>query len=360
MSLVEISSGCSIKFLSKNINFDGLVNLEFSKDTSFTLGAEGFLISLVNELGRRRYLESVSIHLSKTELEKFGIKADSYLRSACFVNVCVQNVPIYDRHGVEVTNLVVDDVGRSVNMDYGVYEAAQSYSLYALDPYYAHPPAFGSGDFEPSEEDFRRVLSPEIENCIVGGGSESRGALSNIVSSMNLYVFLKEIWENTVHHARRTDISLRYIKVSRVIYNSLTEIDKADLPIALASYLKGRAEEKGSKKYLIIDIVDSGEGIYKTLKSSLPGVPKVEVVREAFRQSSTSKVRRSPVNRGLGLRAAMKCAESLGGLVVMTTSGVLCVNYDYKNDMLLDQVQVFDVKSTVNDLSTSLSLIIPV
>ncbi|MNB57621.1 hypothetical protein D3C87_602260 [compost metagenome] len=360
MSLVKILSGCSIRYLSRNINFDSLIRLEFSKDASFTLGAEGFLISLVNELGRRKSLSAVNIHLSRYEVERFSVKPDSYLCSAGFINVCVQNVPIYDRYGVEVTNLVVESVSRAVNMDYGVYNAAQSYSLFALDPYYAHPPAFILGDFDPSEEDFRKLLGPEIEGCIVGGGAESRESLDKIVGSMNLYVFLKEIWENTVHHARRSDISLRYIKISRVIYHSVSEINKADLPLALAAYLKGRAEERGSKKYLIIDVVDSGQGVYKSLRDNLPGLSKVEVIREAFRQNSTSKVRRSPVNRGLGLRVAMKCAKSLGGLVVMTTSGVLCVNYDYREDDLLDQVQVFDIKSDVDNLSTSLSLIIPV
>jgi hypothetical protein len=194
---------------------------------------------------------------------------------------------------------------------------------------------------------------------MIGDTASGRKTLDKIVSSMSLYVFLKEVWENTIHHARSSNVSLRYIKVSRVIYNNPSEIEKSDLPLALSAYLKFRSQKDGAKKYLIIDIVDSGSGIFETLKSSMPGAHKTEVVKNAFRKNSTSKIQRAPISRGLGLFAAMECAQKLRGLVVMTTSGVLCVNYDYKSDEFLTETQVLDLNLPIDSLSTSLSLIIP-
>ncbi|MCY1367322.1 hypothetical protein D9M69_542510 [compost metagenome] len=177
---------------------------------------------------------------------------------------------------------------------------------------------------------------------------------------MSLYVFLKEIWENTIHHARQPTTSLRYMKVSRVIYNSLTEIKNAGLPSALDAYLKARSQKDGAKKYLIIDIVDSGYGIYESLKDTLPWLNKSEVVERAFYQHSTSKIQRKPIRRGLGLFAAMECAQKLKGMVVITTSGVLCANYDYHSDTFLNNIKVLSSKDEADMLSTSISLIMPV
>lgn len=186
-----------------------------------------------------------------------------------------------------------------------------------------------------------------------------RGSLEHITNSMSLYVLLKEIWENTIHHARNAQVSLRYIKVSKVIYNNLQQIQSTEIPEALRKYLTCRLEKEGAKKYLIIDIVDSGTGIYDTLKMNLPGLGKSEVVRLAFNRNNTSKIQRPPISRGLGLFSAMACAKKLKGMVIMTTSGMLCVNYDFTEDRFLSETQIYDMNIPIDDLSTSLSLIIP-
>lgn len=359
MNEINITSGCSIGYLAKNIDFEKPTNITFSKDASFTLGAEGFFISCIVALGRRNKLSKIKIHLRKTDIEQHGIRDDNYLSSACMINICVQNVKIYDKSDTDVTDLLLEKVSSAVNMDYGVFEGGQSYSLYALDPYFTHPPFLNLGDSEPSETDFKSALAPKIQECLFGDTATARHSLEHITNSMGLYVLLKEIWENTIHHARNAEISIRYIKVSRVIYTNLAQIQKTEIPEALRKYLQFRFEKDGSKKYLIIDIVDSGTGIYETLKGTMPGLKKVEVVREAFHKNSTSKIQRNPISRGLGLFAAMECAKKLQGMVIMTTSGTLCVNYDFSNDSFLDETKVFDMNLLADDLSTSLSLIIP-
>ena len=360
MSEVIIRSGCSIGYLFKNIKLALKSSFKFEKDASFSIGAEGFFISCIIDLARAGNLEKVKIHLSRAELEEFGIRDESYLVSACFINICIQDLVIEDRFGKDITQYLLEKVSSSVDMDYGAFQGSQAYSLYALDPYYVHPPELNLGSAEPSEEDFRTLLSPKIEQCMVGSTAEAQGALEKIVSSMSLYVFLKEIWENTIHHARQPTTSLRYMKVSRVIYNSLTEIKNADLPPALTAYLNSRSKKDGAKKYLIIDIVDSGYGIYHTLKNAFPGMSKKEVVENAFHQYSTSKIQRKPIRRGLGLFAAMECAQRLKGMVVVTTSGLLCTNYDYQNDQFLDDIQIHPAEIKSDTLSTSMSLIMPV
>lgn len=360
MNIVAIPAACSISYLVKNVSLEKSALLSFEKGASFSLGAEGFFVSILNELSKRGNLGGVKIHLSVAEIVEYGINIDSYLCSALFVNICIQNVKILDRYEKDVTDLLLEKISGAVNMDYGVYEGSQSYSLYAFDPYFIQPPVLNLDDTDPSEEDFKNLLSPKIEKCMVGGASDSKEALLKIVNSMSLYVFLKEIWENTIHHARCPHRSLRYIKISRVTYNSLSEIGNAKLPKALSEYLKSRITKNKTKKYLVIDIVDSGKGIFNTLKKPDSESPKIDVIKSAFRRSSTSKIQRHPVNRGLGLFTAMKCAASLKGLVVMTTSGVLCVNYDYTSDLFLDEIQIFEMPVLSDDLSTSLSLIIPV
>ncbi|XSS60437.1 hypothetical protein ACP9OK_16215 [Pseudomonas sp. B11] len=359
MNEISITSGCSIGHFVKNINFEQINDFTFSKDASFTLGAEGFFISCIIALGRRKNLGKIKLHLHKTDLEQHGVKGDNYLSSACMINICVQDVRIFDKSDVDITDLVLEKVSSAVNMDYGVFEGGQSYSLYALDPYFIHPPFLGLENSDPSEIDFRSALAPRIQQCMFGETAVGRESLEHITNSMSLYVLLKEIWENTIHHARSTEVSLRYIKISKVIYTNLDQIQKTEVPEALKKYLTFRLEKEASKKYLIIDIVDSGTGIYKTLKESLFGLEKAEVVRKAFQKNSTSKIQRPPISRGLGLFSAMECAKKLKGMVIMTTSGTLCVNYDFTNDRFLNETQVFDMNIPVDDLSTSLSLIIP-
>lgn len=359
MSEISIGSGCSIGYLTRTINFDETTDFTFTKDASFTLGAEGFFISCIIALSRRKKLGKVKIHLRKTDLEQHGIRDDSYLSSACMINICAQDAKIYDKYNNEVTDLLVETVSNAVNVDYGKFEGNQSYSLYALDPYFVHPPFLNLGDNEPTEIDFKCALAPKIQKCIFGDTALARDSLDHITNSMSLYVLLKEIWENTIHHARSTEVSLRYIKVSKAIYNNLTQIKNSDLPESLRKYLTFRLEKDTAKKYLIIDIVDSGTGIYETLKSALPTLDRVEVVRQSFHKNSTSKIQRQPISRGLGLFAAMECARTLKGMVVMTTSGTLCVNYDFTTDTFLTETQVFDLGLPIEDLSTSLSLIIP-
>ncbi|WP_458717911.1 hypothetical protein [Pseudomonas gregormendelii] len=359
MSEISIRSGCSIGYLTKHIDFETTMDFTFTKDASFTLGAEGFFISCIIALGRRKKLGKVKLHLRKTDLEQHGIRDDNYLSSACMINICTQDLKIYDKLNVDVTDLLVEMVSNAVNMDYGEFEGGQSYSLYALDPYFIHPPFLNLGDSEPSEIDFRRALAPRIQQCMFGDTAVARDSLEHITNSMSLYVLLKEIWENTIHHARSTEISLRYIKVSKVIYTNLAQIQSTEIPESLRKYLTFRFEKESAKKYLIIDIVDSGTGIYETLKDTLPGLERVDVVRLAFHKNSTSKIQRQPISRGLGLFAAMECAKKLKGMVIMTTSGTLCINYDFINDKFLSETQVFDLKLPADDLSTSLSLIIP-
>ncbi|NQD78198.1 hypothetical protein LOY42_13680 [Pseudomonas sp. B21-023] len=360
MNEIVIPSGCSISHLASKIRHNHKSSFKFEKDASFSIGAEGFFISCAIGLARSGNLEKVKIHLSKAELEEYGIKDDSYLASACFINICMQDLVILDRHDKDITQYLLEMISAAVDMDYGAFQGSQSYSLYALDPYYVHPPVLNLGSAEPSEEDFRTLLGPKIEQCMVGTTAEALGALEKIVNSMSLYVFLKEIWENTIHHARQPTTSLRYMKVSRVIYNSLTEIQNSKLPIALAAYLTARSQKEGAKKYLIIDVVDSGYGIYESLKATFPGRSKIEVVERAFHQHSTSKIQRKPIRRGLGLHAAMECAHKLKGLVVITTSGTLCANYDYASDTFLDNIKVLFSEDQTDVLSTSISLIMPV
>lgn len=360
MNEIVIPSGCSISHLFQNIRHDQKSSFKFDKDSSFSIGAEGFFISCIIGLGRSGNLEKVKIHLSRSELEEYGIREDSYLVSACFINICMQDLVILDRYDRDITQLLLEMVSAAVDMDYGAFQGSQSYSLYALDPYYVHPPVLNLSSAEPSEEDFRTLLGPKIEQCMIGTTAEAQGALDKIVNSMSLYVFLKEIWENTIHHARQPTTSLRYMKVSRVIYNSLTEIKNAGLPVALDAYLKARSQQDGAKKYLIIDIVDSGHGIYDSLKDTLPTLNKAEVIERAFYQHSTSKIQRKPIRRGLGLFAAMECAQKLKGLVVITTSGALCANYDHTSDTFLDNIRVLYSETQTDTLSTSISLIMPV
>lgn len=359
MREINVASGCSIGYLSKNIDFSESTDINFSKDADFTLGAEGFFISCIIALGRRKALGRVKLHLRRTDLQRYGIKDDSYLSSACMINICVQDVRIYDKFDEDVTDLLLELVSNTVNMDYGAFDTGQSYFLYALDPYFTHPPFLNLGNSEPSESDFKNAIAPKIQQCIFGSTAAARSSLDHITNSMSLYVLLKEIWENTIHHARNTDISLRYIKVSKVIYNNLEQIQNADIPKSTYKYLTSRLEKDGSKKYLIIDIVDSGHGIYKSLEHYLPKLSKAEVVREAFHKNRTSKIQRAPISRGLGLFAAMECAKRLKGMVIMTTSGTICVNYDFDSDSFLNDTQVTDLGLAADDLSTSLSLIIP-
>lgn len=360
MNEIAIPSGCSIGYLLNHVKPNQKSSFRFDKHASFSIGAEGFFISCIIGLARSGNLEEVKIHLSRSELEEFGIKEESYLASACFINICIQDLVITDRYGQNITQYLVEKVSAAVDMDYGAFQGSQSYSLYALDPYYVHPPVLNLGSAEPSEEDFRTLLSPKIEQCMIGTTAEAKGALDKIVNSMSLYVFLKEIWENTIHHARKSTTSLRYMKVSRVIYNSPAEIKNANLPTALTAYLNARSQKDGAKKYLTIDIVDSGDGIYQSLKDTLPGSSKKEVIECAFHQYSTSKIQRKPIRRGLGLFAAMQCAHKLKGLIVITTSGVLCANYDYQNDTFLDEIKVLFSQDDYDTLSTSISLIMPV
>ncbi|WP_187807058.1 hypothetical protein [Aquipseudomonas alcaligenes] len=351
---------CSVNYLATAFKLDFPTTIVFQKGAGFSLGAEGFFMSLTSELGRRKKLSAVKIHLSEKDIDQYGIGEGGYLCSPCFISICTQNVPIFDRYGVEVTDLLIEKVSRAVNMDHGAYESGQSYSLYALDPYFQHPPALNFGNTDPSEEDFRSLLAPKIEGFIIGRDADSRESLERIISSMSLYVFLKEVWENTIHHARSSRRSLRYMKLSRVIYNNEHDIDSAELPPALTAYLKHRSAKHRSKKYLIVDVADSGDGIYNTLKNVYAGKDKLSVVEAAFQKHSTSKVQRNAIVRGLGLFTAMKCANELQGLVVMTTSGTLCVNYDPESDTFLTDTMIMPLRVRSDDLSTSFSLIIPV
>lgn len=359
MSEVNITSGCSIGHLAKNINFGEITDFSFTKDAGFTLGAEGFFISCIIALARSNKLGKIKLHLRRTDLEQHGLRDDNYLSSPSMINICTQDVKIYDKSEIDVTDLLTEMVSNAVNMDYGAFEGGQAYSLYALDPYFIHPPFLNLGNSEPTETDFKCALAPRIQECMFGDTAAARGSLDHITNSMSLYVLLKEIWENTIHHARSTKVSLRYIKVSKVIYNNTQQIQSTEIPEALRRYLSYRLEKEGTKKYLIIDIVDSGTGIYETLKGNLPGLSKTEVVKLAFKKNSTSKIQRQPISRGLGLFSAMECAKKLKGMVIMTTSGTLCVNYDYAEDKFLSDTQVFDMNIPVDNLSTSLSLIIP-
>ncbi|MEQ6331563.1 hypothetical protein VLF92_24990 [Pseudomonas chengduensis] len=356
---VRVKPVCSVGYLSKAFNLDSPTTILFEKGAGFSLGAEGFFMSLTNELGKRNNLSAIKIHLTKKEIEQYGITGAGYLCSPCFISICTQNAPIIDRHGHEITDLLIEQVSRAVNMDHGAYESSQSYALYALDPYFQHPPALNFGNTDPSEEDFKSLLAPKIEDQ-VGRDADSRESVGRIISSISLYVFLKEVWENTIHHARSPRRSLRYIKLSRVIYNNSGDIDNADLPPALRDYLRFRAEKSKSKKYLIVDVADSGAGIYNTLKEVYQEKEKLSIVKGAFQKHSTSKVQRNAIVRGLGLFTAMKCANELQGLVVMTTSGTLCMNYDSNKDEFLADTRVIDLNVGSDDLSTSLSLIIPV
>lgn len=359
MSEISIASGCSIGYLAKHVNFEEATDFSFTKDASFSLGAEGFFISCIIALARRKKLGKINLHLRKIDLEKYNLRDDSYLSSPSMINICIQDVRIYDRLEVDVTDLLTEKVSLAVNMDYGAFEGGQAYSLYALDPYFIHPPFLNLGTSEPSESDFKSALAPRIQECMFGDTAAGRGAFEHVTNSMSLYVLLKEIWENTIHHARSTQVSLRYIKVSKVIYTNEDQIQRAEIPEALKRYLAFRLEKDRTKKYLIIDVVDSGTGIYETLKGSLPGLAKAEVVELAFRKNSTSKIQRAPISRGLGLFSAMECAKKLKGMVIMTTSGTLCANYDFTEDKFLNATQVFDMNISADDLSTSLSLIIP-
>lgn len=358
---VRVKPVCSVEYLSRAFNFDSPTIVVFEKGASFSLGAEGFFMSLTNELGKRKNLSAIKIHLTGKEIEQYGISKAGYLCSPCFISICTQNVPIIDRHGAEITDLLIEKVSNAVNMDHGAYESGQSYALYALDPYFQHPPALNFGNTDPSDEDFRTLLAPKIEEHIIGKDADSRESMERIISSMSLYVFLKEVWENTIHHARSPHRSLRYIKLSRVIYNNESDINSADLPRALTDYLKCRARKDGAKKYLIVDVADSGSGIYNTLKGVSEDKEKLSIVKAAFQKHSSSKVQHNAIVRGLGLFTAMKCANELRGLVVMTTSGTLCVNYDRANDTFLADTKVTSLRNVKSDnLSTSLSLIIPV
>lgn len=358
---VRVKPVCSVGYLSKAFNLDSQTIIVFEKGASFSLGAEGFFMSLINELGKRGKLASIKIHLTKKEIEQYGILKAGYLCSPCFISICTKNVPILDRRGTEITDLLIESVSDAVNMDHGAYESGQSYSLYALDPYFQHPPALNFGNTDPSDEDFRTLLASKIEEHIIGKDAGSKESLERIVSSMSLYVFLKEVWENTIHHARSPHRSLRYIKLSRAIYNNENDIDSADLPRALTNYLKCRYKKEGAKKYLIVDVADSGSGIYNTLKVVSENKEKLSIVKAAFQKHSSSKVQHSAIVRGLGLFTAMRCANELKGLVVMTTSGTLCVNYDLENDVFLEDTKVVALNNVrSDDLSTSLSLIIPV
>lgn len=358
---VRVKPVCSVGYLSEAFNLDSPTIVVFEKGASFSLGAEGFFMSLTNELGKRNKLSSIKIHLTRKEIELYGILKAAYLYSPCFISICTQNVPIFDRHGAEITDFLIETVSNAVDMDHGAYESGQSYALYALDPYFQHPPALNFGNTDPSDEDFRTLLASKIEEHIIGRDAGSKESLERIVSSMSLYVFLKEIWENTIHHARSHHRSLRYIKLSRAIYNNEGDIDNADLPIALTSYLKCRSKKDGAKKYLIVDVADSGFGIYNTLKGVSDNKEKLSIVKAAFQKHSSSKVQHNTIVRGLGLFTAMKCANELRGLVVMTTSGTLCVNYDPATDKFLEDTKVVSLKNVKSDdLSTSLSLIIPV
>lgn len=359
MREINITSGCSISHLTKNIDFGETTGFTFTKEASFTLGAEGYFISCIIALARLNKLGKVKLHLRKTDIEQHGIREDNYLSSPSMINICIQDVRIYDKSDVDVTDLLTEKVSNAVNMDYGAFEGGQAFSLYALDPYYIHPPILNLGNSEPSEIDFKSVLAPKIQECMFGDTAAGRDSFEHITNSMSLYVFLKEIWENTIHHARSTAVSLRYIKVSKVIYNNLEQIVNTEVPDALKKYLECRFEKEGTKKYLIIDIVDSGIGIYETLKNTLPDLNKMDVVKKAFEKNSTSKIQRPPISRGLGLFTAIDCAKNLKGMVVMTTSGTLCTNYDYHNDNFLGDIQMYDMKLPIDNLSTSLSLIIP-
>ncbi len=349
----------SISYLVNGVDLNEPTEITFEKDASFSPGAEGFFISIINELANRKLLRSIRIHLSESDIIKYELKVDSYLCSPSFICICMQDVTIFDRHNKDVTGKVIESVSKVVDMDYGAYQGAQAFTLYAFDPYFAHPPALNLGNSDPSESDFRTLLGPKINDCIIGSTKAAQTALENIVHSMSLYVFLKESWENTIHHARTNKRSIRYIKASRVIFNNPAEIESAELPVAIEKYVKKRADQ-GKKRFLLMDIVDSGSGVYQTLKSTMPDQNRLSVVQSAFKKHSTSKLERSPIRRGLGLFTAMKCAEDLQGLVVMTTSGTLCVNYNHVTDTFLSETAVLELPVQADNLSTSLSLLIPV
>lgn len=140
MSEINITSGCSIGHLTKYINFEEITDFAFTKDASFTLGAEGFFISCIIALARRNKLGKIKLHLRQTDLVQHGIRDDNYLSSPSMINICIQDVRIYDKSDMDVTDLLTEMVSNAVNMDYGTFEGGQAYSLYALDPYYIHPP----------------------------------------------------------------------------------------------------------------------------------------------------------------------------------------------------------------------------
>ena len=117
MSEISIASGCSIGYLVRNINFEEEIDFTFTKDASFTLGAEGFFISCIISLARRKKLGRIKLHLRKVDLKQHDLRDDSYLSSACMINVCVQDVKIYDRSDVDVTDLLLEKVSNAVNMD---------------------------------------------------------------------------------------------------------------------------------------------------------------------------------------------------------------------------------------------------
>lgn len=358
MDELVIQKNCSINHLSKYANYAGKIVFEFKPESSFSLGAEGFFISIFNYKFSKGEVDKIKIHLSHQDLAKYGIPDNSSLISVAFLNICMKDVPIYDRFGNEVTGTVIDIMNRSVNMNEGVYEKGKFYSLYAFDPYFMHPPKLYIGNQDPSEEDFKILLKDKIEKKFIGDSFKIQSSFKEIYESINLYSFLKEIWENTTHHARRSEPSLRYIQISKLIFQNTEAIEKMDYPEATKSYLKSRSAK--AKIFLVFEITDSGLGIYNTLKKEDEKISPHELILSAFSHGVTSKKERAAIRRGLGLLTALKCSEKLQALFILTTSGFIFTNYDKELDVLGNEIKYSSKIYDASCLSTSVSLVVPV
>ncbi|MEH8017467.1 hypothetical protein MN202_09490 [Rheinheimera muenzenbergensis] len=355
---VNIPRNCSINFLQKKFNFSNEFKIIISKESSFSLGAEGFFISIINLLCKRNLLSSVRLYLAEYDIETHGINSDSSLVSAYFLAICLQGVDIEDRYGKKVTDLVQSKIDLLVKAEEGVFERSTEQFLYALDPYYTHPPKLLSENEEPSEESFKDLLKKRIENSFVSNTSSDQKRIFQITEKINLYVFLKEIWENTVHHGRTASRGLRYIKLSKIIFVNEEGLKKSRFPTAIEAYILHNMSQN-RKRFIVIDIVDSGEGIYRELLRKSFNKNIIEVVSSAFEEGVTSKIARSSIRRGLGLSTALKCAADLEALLIMTTSGTLATNYSLTENKILNTVLVNQIDQEMIYSSTSVSLVIP-
>jgi hypothetical protein len=142
--------------------------------------------------------------------------------------------------------------------------------------------------------------------------------------------FIKELFENAYQHGRLSDSrgayvpNLRFMRFRKIYRNNSALFTSAFASMAvLRDFVQSHLRRRGDQAFLEISVSDFGAGILGTFLASPAGKrhldrPREKVLDELLYDRLTS----TPLDRsaGLGIRKALRAAQSQGAFVSMRTN----------------------------------------